>query len=431
MRGRRKVPTGVFFAGAIVAILLAAAPAVASTPAPEFVVPGHALPVGFSVEGGTVIAQLAGFETIVRCSGSRGEGQITGPHSTVSSYRFSGCETEKGSDGGEECKSAGAEPHEIVVGPIEGDLVYTDLAQEKVAVLLNPKGGVYISFQCGGEFVEGSGAFLAPVGPVNTEASGFTATLTQTDGSQTPDEYEGEGGMVKVLPVGKRGSHEAVPTAVEMATTVHTEAPVLIATEPVKAPAVEAVSVSHVTETDATLEATLNTEGLATSYEFQLWSSPCSHHGSGCEVITNIPLPGGMLLGSFVPQQVSLDLNSAGVTLAGGEYGVSLKATNALGSTTKSGGTFEPPEPAPSPVVTPPATTQGQETPPTGGQHTPTGGAPKSAPGTSPPHKLSAVQILHHAIKACERKPRRQRAGCIKRAHRQYAAAVKSRANSR
>jgi hypothetical protein len=197
-------------------------------------------------------------------------------------------------------------------------------------------------------------------------------------------------------------------------------------------PVIESVSVSHLTETDATLEATLNTEGLATTYEFELWSSPCSHHGAGCEVMINVPIPSGSLLGSFVPQQVSVDLNSAGVTLRGGEYGVSLKATNALGSTTKSGGTFEPPEPAPSPLVTPPTTAQGQATSPGGGQHTPTGGpAPKSGPGTSPPHKLSAVQILHRAIKACERKPRRQRAGCIKRAHRQYATAVKSRANSR
>jgi len=431
MRGRQKVPASVSFVGTVLAILLAAAAsAVAATPAPEFVVPGHVLPVGFSVEGGTVIAQLAGFETVVRCSSSRGEGQITGPRSTVSSYRFTGCETEKGSDGGQECKSAGAEPHEIVVGPIEGDLVYTDFAHEAVAVLLNPKGGVYISFQCGGEFVEGSGAFLSKVGPVNTEASSFTATLTQSDGSQTPDEYEGEGGTVKVLPIGKRGSHEAVPTAVEMTTTVHTEDPVLIATAPVKAPAVESVSVSHLTATDATLEATLNTEGLATSYDFQLWSSPCSHHGSGCELITNIPLPGGMLLGSFVPQQVSVDLNGAGVTLTGGEYGVSLKATNVLGSTTKSGGTFEPPEPPASPLTTPPAS-GGQQTPPVGGQQPPTGGpAPKGAV-IPPPHKLSAVQILHRAIKACERKPRRQRAGCIKRAHRQDATAIKSRADDR
>lgn len=432
-RRRQKPSASVFVVGVVLAALLVAAPpAVASTPAPEFVVPGHALPVAFSVEGGAVIAQLAGFETIVRCSGSHGEGQITGPHSTVSSYRFTGCETEGGSDGGRECKSVGAEPNEIVVGPIEGDLVYTDLPHAKVAILLNPKGGVYISFQCGGEFVEGSGAFLSQVGPVDTETSSFTATLTQTNGSQTPDQYEGESGLVKVLPIGKRGSHEAVPTAVEMATTVHTEDPVLIATAPVKAPAVESVSVSHLTENDATLEATLDTEGLATSYEFQLWSSPCSHHGSGCEVITSIPLPGGMLLGSFVPQQVSLDLNSAGVTLTGGEYGVSVKATNALGSATKSGGTFEPPEPPPSPLTTTPATAQGQQTPPVGGQKPPASGtAPKGTPRTSSPHKLSAVQILRRTIKACDRKPRRQRAGCIRRAHRQYATAVKSRADHR
>jgi hypothetical protein len=111
-------------------------------------------------------------------------------------------------------------------------------------------------------------------------------------------------------------------------------------------PLIESVSVSHLTPSDATLEATIDTEGLSTSYEFQLWSSPCSHHGDGCELLIDIPLPTGLLLGSFVPQTVSLDLNSAGVKLEGGEYGFSVTAANKEGRATKSGGVFEPPEEA-------------------------------------------------------------------------------------
>ena len=104
-----------------------------------------------------------------------------------------------------------------------------------------------------------------------------------------------------------------------------------LATRP--APAVESVSVSHLTSTDATLEAQIDTEGLPATYQFDLWSSPCSKHGDGCELILPIALPSGLLLGSFVSQSVSLDLNSAGVTLGAGEYGYSVTATSTGGST--------------------------------------------------------------------------------------------------
>lgn len=113
-------------------------------------------------------------------------------------------------------------------------------------------------------------------------------------------------------------------------------------------PSIESESLSHLTSTDATLEAEINTEGLETTYQFKMWESPCSHRGSGCELIMNVPLPSGKLLGSFVSQSVSLDLNGAGVTLTpGGEYGYSVTATNAAGSVEGSWHQFEPPLQAP------------------------------------------------------------------------------------
>lgn len=119
-----------------------------------------------------------------------------------------------------------------------------------------------------------------------------------------------------------------------------------------KAPAIESVSVSNLTSTDATLEAQIDTEGLPTEYEFQMWNSPCSKHGQGCELLREIRLPtGGKLFGSFAPQRVSLDLNSAGVTLQSGEYGFSVKATNAAGGTEASGEIFEAPPGAIDPLV--------------------------------------------------------------------------------
>jgi hypothetical protein len=150
----------------------------------------------------------------------------------------------------------------------------------------------------------------------------------------------------------------------------------------VKAPVIESVSISHLTPTDATLEAKIDTEDLETEYAFQLWSSPCSKKGAGCELIREVKLPtGGRLYGSLKPQSVSLDLNSAGVTLGGGEYGFTVVAANKEGSASAFGGVFEappgaidPPSPGPSPGVSPPA---------------PTGGGPSASPTSGSPSALS------------------------------------------
>jgi hypothetical protein len=145
-------------------------------------------------------------------------------------------------------------------------------------------------------------------------------------------------------------------------------------------PSIESVSISHLTPTDATLEARIDTEGLPTSYAFQMWSSPCSKKGVGCELIMEVRLPReGKLFGSFVPQSVSLDLNSAGVTLGEGEYGFSVQASNAAGGAEADGGVFEAPlgvvDPlgpgvAPAPGGGPPITPSGGGQP--AGSETPT-----------------------------------------------------------
>ncbi len=125
---------------------------------------------------------------------------------------------------------------------------------------------------------------------------------------------------------------------------------------PPSAPVIESVTVSHITKTDATLEATIDTEGLETEYAFHMISSPCSKKGDGCELIVLIKLPkGGKLFGSLEPQTVSLDLNSAGVVLGEGEYIFGVTAQNREGETSKSGGVFEGPE---EPKAEPEAATQ-------------------------------------------------------------------------
>lgn len=205
-------------------VLLLPSAASAASPTLEYVTPGKSLPVGFTVEGGPVIAELAGFETLVHCTAAHGEGEVTGPRSTVSHYAFTGCVTEQGPDGGAKCKSAGAEPEEIRAGPIEAELVYLDRETHEVGELMNPGGGTYMTFECGGETTEARGAFLAPVAPVNIEASSFTATLSESAGAQTPTEYENSlGERLSAVPEGKRGTHEWATTGVSLTMTVQPE----------------------------------------------------------------------------------------------------------------------------------------------------------------------------------------------------------------
>ena len=152
-----------------------------------------------------------------------------------------------------------------------------------------------------------------------------------------------------------------------------------------KAPMIESVRVSHLTKTDATLEATIDTEGLETEYAFHMISSPCSKKGAGCEVLVPIRLPcGGKLFSSFVLQTVSLDLNSAGVELGEGEYIFGVTASSKGGETTASGGMFEAPEePVAEPLkhsVAPGPVSNEPEVPLAGGQQPASGGSNSQAP---------------------------------------------------
>ena len=55
-------------------------------------------------------------------------------------------------------------------------------------------------------------------------------------------------------------------------------------------PVIDSVSLSHLTPTDATLEATIDTEGPRRPTNSRC-GPPCSKHGTGCELLIDIPLP--------------------------------------------------------------------------------------------------------------------------------------------
>jgi hypothetical protein len=229
LRGGRIWTTGACAALAIAATALigGASSAAAASPVLEFATPGF--PVNFTAEGGALSAELADFDTTVGCTGSRGEGAITGARSTLSIYDFTGCETHGGGKGGHECKSPGANADEIRSPLIEAELVFIDQATRSVGMLLDPHGGVYLSFQCGGENVKALGPFLSPVGPINQASSSFTASLNRLGQVQFPSEYEGPAGeKLKAIPTGEREGGVPGTTGVELSFTIHTAVPLTV-----------------------------------------------------------------------------------------------------------------------------------------------------------------------------------------------------------
>jgi hypothetical protein len=128
-------------------------------------------------------------------------------------------------------------------------------AKHEVGILLNPGGGVYMTFECGGITTEARGPFLASVSPVNEAASSFTATLAESGAMQTPNEYESSTGeKLKAIPEGKKGSSEWVTTGVASAIAVHPSVPVeirAIAAAEVEAKQREAEARQHEQETAA------------------------------------------------------------------------------------------------------------------------------------------------------------------------------------
>lgn len=228
-RRLRGICVGVVVSMAALAPAFVPAGANAASPVLEYVVPGNHFPVGFTAAGGEVTAVLSGFDTVVHCTGSNGEGEITGLRSTVSSYVFTGCETQGGNDSGHKCQSASASEGEITATAIEAELVYIDQAKHEVGMLLDPHGGDYMNFECAHESVKAIGPFLSPVGPINQEATSFTATLSRLGAMQTPDEYENANGeKLTAIPTGERGANPSATTGVELSFTISPSVPLEI-----------------------------------------------------------------------------------------------------------------------------------------------------------------------------------------------------------
>ena len=209
-------------------------------------------------------------------------------------------------------------------------------------------------------------------------------------------------------------------------------------------PTIEGESASAITEHDATLEATINPNGLETAYEFQIDTNGSYNYTKSacplgaCEAISvGEPLPAGLV--EPEPEQipaasgdrsVSLDLASIGAVLQPGTtYHYRVIASN------YSGPTVDGPDQT--------FTTTSSRARPLGGEPEPTGGGiqsgtsstgsqggSSSAPGaklpassgkTVSPKVLTRGQKLAKALKQCEREPKHKRAECKQQAHKKYA----------
>ncbi len=216
---------------AALALTIAPAGANAASPVLEFATPGGAFPVAFEADGGAVSARLGEFDRIVRCADSEGDGEITGPRTTLSSYVFTGCVAEEIGGGGTDlkCTSPGAAEEEIRSEEIEADLVYLNQSKHEVAMLLNPGGGLYMEFECGTNVIKASGPFLSPVDPVNKLAGSFEAALKRNGNAQIPSVYEGlNGGVQQAVPTAVVNTEEPDQSGVELKFTITPNVPLEI-----------------------------------------------------------------------------------------------------------------------------------------------------------------------------------------------------------
>jgi alpha-tubulin suppressor-like RCC1 family protein len=179
---------------------------------------------------------------------------------------------------------------------------------------------------------------------VTITGSGFTGATVVSFGSTAATSFtvNSDSSITAVAPAGKG-------TVDVQVTTTYGTSPTSWADQfsyKGPTPRIESVSVSDVSEHDATLEAQINPNGLETTYQFSLWVG-C--YPASCQHISEVrpALPIETLPSTEGEQSVSLDLNSAGVTLEPNrDYYYSAMATNSAGETHREGGIFRTPSEA-------------------------------------------------------------------------------------
>ncbi|HTA15465.1 MAG TPA: hypothetical protein VK781_11475 [Solirubrobacteraceae bacterium] len=162
---------------------------------------------------------------------------------------------------------------------------------------------------------------------------------------------------------------------------------------------------SGVSVNAATIAGTVDPRGVAASYRFE-YGTDTSY---GTQTFGTVTADLGV-------QTVTLDLRGLE---AGTTYHYRLVAGNPGGTTVGEDATFTTP-PIASPILAPAVT-------PLIG--VPSIAFPKLVSGSSTPKTLTKAQKLAAALKACAKKPKRQRAGCQKQARKRYGYGLRGRAS--
>ncbi|HEY5045165.1 MAG TPA: NHL repeat-containing protein [Solirubrobacteraceae bacterium] len=167
-------------------------------------------------------------------------------------------------------------------------------------------------------------------------------------------------------------------------------------------PPVVTGGISNLTPTSATLAGTVNPNGGTTGYQFQYGTSaaygailPEASAGSGTE-----------------PQGAAGGLS--GLT-PGTTYHYRLVATNAAGTTYGADQTFTTPAAPVSVFGPPPVNTL----------------APTTTTKSTTSKALTRAQKLSNALKACKKRPKKQRTACVRQARKQYGPKPKAKARKR
>ena len=179
-------------------------------------------------------------------------------------------------------------------------------------------------------------------------------------------------------------------------------------TLPATPPVVATGGASAVAQNTATISAMVDSDGLQTSYGFQIASGTSYGPATGL---------GGV--GAGLSETVTLSLTGL---QPGATYHYRVQATNVDGTSYGADQVFTTPgfpsslaAVAVAPLIAIPAIAFPAEAPTT----------------TITPKVLTAAQRLAKALKACRAKPRKQRAGCEKQARKRYAPAARKKAKRR
>jgi hypothetical protein len=219
---------------AAMAVALMAPVAGANTPAVLEYVSAKPLPVEFTGASGAVTVEDEGGTGALHCVASSSKGEIVGPRQAILESVYTECSTE--AEGKTfACQSSGASAGEIKTGALETELVYIDKAEEKIGMVLNPKGGKYVAYECGGIPAEGRGSIISSITPVNQATTSFTQVFSQSHGAQVPAEYEtANGEKHKAIAEGSVEGFSVGTTGTEATNTTKTVEPLEIKVEPEK-----------------------------------------------------------------------------------------------------------------------------------------------------------------------------------------------------